>query len=151
LQTCRYGSFLQCDIISLLHIDRNDNDQYGHLNNVISYEYFDTIVNKYLIDECGLGSTLPVVGYVVYSSCSFFGQMKYPDVITAGLSVDSIGASSVTYRIGLFPPGAEGAASAGHFRHAYVHSASRLPVKPLPDDFLAKLQTLLVPTTTSKL
>ncbi|KAG5199950.1 hypothetical protein JEQ12_006429 [Ovis aries] len=26
-----------------------DNDQYGHVNNVVYYSYFDTIINQYLI------------------------------------------------------------------------------------------------------
>lgn len=26
-----------------------DNDQYGHVNNVVYYSYFDTIINHYLI------------------------------------------------------------------------------------------------------
>ena len=26
-----------------------DNDQYGHMNNVVHYSYFDTIIKQYLI------------------------------------------------------------------------------------------------------
>ena len=28
-----------------------DNDVYGHVNNVVYYSYFDTVVNKFLIDQ----------------------------------------------------------------------------------------------------
>ena len=31
-----------------------DNDVYGHVNNVVYYSYFDTVVNRYLIDSGGL-------------------------------------------------------------------------------------------------
>ena len=29
----------------------SDNDIYGHINNVVYYEFFDTIVNNYLIAQ----------------------------------------------------------------------------------------------------
>ena len=129
-----------------------DNDQYGHVNNVVSYSYFDTIVNKWLIDCCGLGTPDGVaasglIGYVVHSQCSYFAQIQYPQLITAGLAVSEIGASSVTYSVALFPPDpASAAASAGTFRHAYVHAASKQPCRPLPPSFREQLQTLLVPS-----
>lgn len=28
-----------------------DNDVYGHVNNVVYYSYFDTVVNQYLIEQ----------------------------------------------------------------------------------------------------
>ena len=28
-----------------------DNDVYGHVNNVVYYSYFDTVVNQYLIQQ----------------------------------------------------------------------------------------------------
>ena len=31
-----------------------DNDIYGHVNNVRYYEYFDTVINRYLIEAGGL-------------------------------------------------------------------------------------------------
>src|SRR5690349_12217889 len=31
-----------------------DNDVFGHVNNVVYYSYFDTVINRYLIDEGGL-------------------------------------------------------------------------------------------------
>jgi acyl-CoA thioester hydrolase len=33
---------------------RNDNDQYSHLNNSIYNLLYDTIINKYLVEQCGL-------------------------------------------------------------------------------------------------
>ena len=41
----------------------SDNDIYGHINNVVYYSYFDSTINRYLIDEGGLdihqGGRLP--------------------------------------------------------------------------------------------
>ena len=31
-----------------------DNDVYGHVNNVVYYAFFDTVINRYLIAEGGL-------------------------------------------------------------------------------------------------
>ena len=31
-----------------------DNDVYGHVNNVVYYSYFDTVINAWLIGEGGL-------------------------------------------------------------------------------------------------
>lgn len=33
---------------------RNDNDQYSHLNNSVYNLLYDTIINKYLVERCGL-------------------------------------------------------------------------------------------------
>ena len=42
-----------------------DNDLYGHVNNVVFYSYFDTAVNKYLIDPGGLDiHAAPIIGIV---------------------------------------------------------------------------------------
>ena len=42
---------------------RNDNDQYSHLNNSVYNLLYDTIINKYLVERCGLQplptSTMP--------------------------------------------------------------------------------------------
>ncbi|WP_423221407.1 hotdog domain-containing protein, partial [Burkholderia contaminans] len=35
-----------------------DNDVYGHVNNVVYYSYFDTVVNEYLI-RAGVGAGAP--------------------------------------------------------------------------------------------
>lgn len=37
-----------------------DNDQYGHVNNVVYYSYFDTIINQYLIRSVR-GSASPIL------------------------------------------------------------------------------------------
>ena len=45
-----------------------DNDVYRHINNVVYYEYFDTVINGYLIEAGGLDiSQSPAVGFSVES------------------------------------------------------------------------------------
>jgi len=43
-----------------------DNDAYGHVNNVVYYSYFDTVVNQYLLEQGVLDVAAgPVIGLVV--------------------------------------------------------------------------------------
>jgi acyl-CoA thioester hydrolase len=120
-----------------------DNDAYGHLNNVVYYSLFDTVVNRTLIEAGALDiERSPVIGLVVETQCNYFAPLAFPQTVEAGLKVASIGSSSVRYEIGLFGPGEERAAACGHFVHVYVDRATRRPA-PLPDLLRATLQGLL--------
>lgn len=80
-----------------------DNDIYGHVNNVTYYSYFDSVINRYLIEEGGLDiHNAPVVGFMVSSSCQFKKPVAYPDALEAGVRVARIGTRSVTYEVGIF-------------------------------------------------
>ena len=117
-----------------------DNDVYGHMNNVVHYSLFDTAINGWLM-EAGLldfktGST---VGLVVETGCQYFAEMAFPDTVIAGIGVERIGTSSVTYRIGLFRNDETTASAQGRFTHVYVDRESRRP-KPLDDLWRALLE-----------
>jgi acyl-CoA thioester hydrolase len=102
-----------------------DNDIYGHVNNVRYYEYFDTVINRYLIDEGGLDiHDGTVVGYAVETFCRFHRPLAYPDVVDAGLRVAHLGRSSVRYEVGLYRAGDGLPAATGHFVHVFVERAS---------------------------
>lgn len=123
-----------------------DNDIYGHVNNVTYYSYFDTAVNRYLI-EAGVLDIHggDVIGLVIETHCNYFAPLAFPRNVEAGIRVAHIGKSSVRYEIGLFEEGEPLAAACGHFVHVYVDRDSRRPTA-LPDTFVAALQTL-VPTS----
>ncbi|MCU0939437.1 MAG: acyl-CoA thioesterase [Burkholderiaceae bacterium] len=109
-----------------------DNDAYGHVNNVVYYSWFDTVVNQYLIAAGALDiERSPVIGLVVETCCSYFSELAFPQAVDAGLRTARIGNSSVRYEIGLFAAGADAASAQGHFVHVYVDRASRKPT-PLP-------------------
>ncbi|WP_245409840.1 acyl-CoA thioesterase [Pararhizobium haloflavum] len=119
-----------------------DNDQYGHMNNVVHYQLFDTAINGWLI-EAGLldvkaGET---VGLVVETGCHYFAEMAFPDQVTAGIATERIGTSSVSYRIALFRATEERAAAQGRFVHVYVDRVSRRP-RPLDGIWRSKLQEI---------
>ncbi|MEJ8573421.1 thioesterase family protein [Microbaculum marinum] len=119
-----------------------DNDIYGHLNNVVYYSLFDTVVNGFLVEN---GLVDPhsgdIIGLVVNSSCHYFAPLAFPQPIEGGLRVDRIGTSSVTYGVGIFAKDGETAAAQGGFVHVYVDAASRRP-RPLPAAMRKALQEI---------
>ena len=122
-----------------------DNDLYGHVNNVVYYSYFDTVVNRFLIDQGGLRiHTAEVIGVVVDSQCSYFSAIAYPEMIEAGLAVSKLGSSSVVYRVGIFRQGEPAAVAAGRFVHVFVGRGDRQPV-PIPANIRAALATIEAP------
>ena len=119
-----------------------DNDVYGHVNNVVYYSYFDTVVNAFLVHEGGLDiESGPVIGLCVESHCRYLASVAFPDVLDAGLRVARIGRSSVRYEVGIFRAGEKTAAAQGHFVHVFVDRATRRPVD-LPDRMRAALTRL---------
>jgi len=122
----------------------SDNDIYGHINNVVYYAYFDSVANRYLIEEGGLdiddGS---VVGYVVNSGCNYFSPISYPEAVEAGLRVDKLGNSSVQYGIAIFKPGEDSPAAYGHFVHVFVERAANKSV-PIPENLRTALEKIAV-------
>lgn len=121
-----------------------DNDAYGHVNNVEYYSFFDTAVNAHLIRHGGLDiHRSPVIGLVVETQCRYKKSLVFPDVVEAGIRVDRIGRTSVTYSVGLFRQGDGEPAAFGHFTHVYVDRASQVPT-PIPEPMRAAMETLLL-------
>jgi acyl-CoA thioester hydrolase len=120
-----------------------DNDVYGHVNNVVYYSYFDTVVNGYLISSGALNiERSQVVGLVVETRCRFFRPVAFPDAVHAGLRVARLGTSSVRYEIGIFRNDEDAAAAQGHFVHVYVDRETRKPTS-LPPEMRAALERIL--------
>lgn len=117
-----------------------DNDMYGHMNNVVHYKLFDTAINEWLI-EAGLLDPYAgaIIGLVVETGCRYHGEAMFPDRITAGIAVERLGTSSVTYGIGLFRNDTDEAFADGRFVHVYVDRETRRPVT-LPEPWRHKLE-----------
>jgi len=106
-----------------------DNDVYGHMNNTVHYQLFDTAVNGYLMEQGLLDfKSGPTVFLVVETGCKYFSELAFPDVISAGLRVKKLGSSSVTYEVGLFRGDVGEASAEGHFVHVNVDRETRQPV-----------------------
>ena len=106
-----------------------DNDVYGHVNNVVYYSYFDTVVNAFLMHDGGLDiESGKVIGLCVESQCRYLSPVAFPDLLDAGLRVAKIGRSSVRYEVAIFRVGGRSAAAQGHFVHVFVERVTRRPV-----------------------
>ena len=121
-----------------------DNDIYGHVNNVVYYSYFDTVINEYLIREGGLDiHDAAVIGVCAESACRFRDSFVFPEPVEAGLRVGELRNRAVRYEVGLFKAGAETAAATGHFVHVFVERDGMRPT-PIPAPIRAALERLLV-------
>ena len=121
-----------------------DDDIYGHVNNVVYYSYFDTAVNGNLIRATGQDiRSQDAIGIVVESGCTFHRELSFPQVIEAGLLVEKIGNSSVTYRVGLFIEEESEPAASGHFVHVYVDREKRRPVR-VPENIRQALRPIML-------
>jgi acyl-CoA thioester hydrolase len=131
-----------------------DNDMFGHLNNAVYYQLFDTAINGWI----GTGVPLDPVttsaqGIVAESGCRYFSELHFPERLVVGVAVTRLGTSSVTYRLGVFRAGEElsdpednepqAIAAIGHWVHVYIDKTSRRPT-PIPDDIRALLSTACV-------
>jgi acyl-CoA thioester hydrolase len=123
-----------------------DNDIYGHVNNVVYYAYFDTVINRYLIAEGGLdihGSAAEgaSIGLCVESHCTYAKPIAFPDDVDAAMKVVHLGRSSVRYSIGIFARNEAEASASGWFVHVFVDAKTRRST-PIPGrirDALARL------------
>lgn len=110
----------------------HDNDLYGHVNNVIYYSYFDTVIGAFAVNEAGLDPWKgDVIGLCVESGCRYHAQIAFPEEIEAGLAIEHLGTSSVRYQIGIFGEGEETARADGFFVHVFVNRQTNKP-SPVP-------------------
>jgi acyl-CoA thioester hydrolase len=111
----------------------NDNDVYGHVNNVQYYAFFDTVINAWLIEEGGLDiHDGAVIGLCAESHCTYHAPLAFPGTVDAGLRVGHLSRSSVRYEVGLFAAGEDEPAATGWFVHVFVDRTTRRPAEPPP-------------------
>jgi acyl-CoA thioester hydrolase len=124
-----------------------DNDIYGHVNNVVYYSYFDTIINAWLIAHAGLDIQQGAqIGLCAESHCKFLAPIEFPKTVEAGLRVEHLGRSSVRYGVGLFVEGDPAPAAEGWFVHVFVDRIARTPTQ-IHAEMRAALATLLMEPT----
>ncbi len=121
-----------------------DNDAYGHVNNVIYYSWFDTVVNRFLIEAGCLDIVRSAeIGLMVESGCRYHRSITYPDAVTIGMRIARLGTSSVRYELAAFRNAEDTASADAHLVHVYVDRATQRPV-PIPDLARAAMQRLLI-------
>ena len=121
-----------------------DEDVYGHVNNVVYYSFFDTAVNGFLIDATGTDiRRLDAVGLVAETQCEFLRELGFPGDVQAGLAVTKLGTSSIVYLIGLFQGDSDEPAAIGRFAHVYVDATTH-KVTPIPESIRAAVTPLVI-------
>jgi acyl-CoA thioester hydrolase len=122
-----------------------DNDAYGHVNNTVYYQWFDSAVNAMLVDQglLDIAAGDPIC-LVVGTSCDYFAPLSFPGDVEVGLAVADLGRSSVRYSLGIFAPGASQAAAGGSFVHVAVSREARKAV-PWPEHWRRVLEQLRTP------
>ena len=119
-----------------------DNDAYGHVNNTVYYEWFDSAVNAWMVEQVLLDiANGDPIALVVETRCTYAAPLEFPQTVEIGLAVAELGRSSIRYRIGIFAEGSEDAAAEGEFVHVVVDRASRRPVE-IPSDWRSKLEAI---------
>jgi acyl-CoA thioester hydrolase len=128
-----------------------DNDMFGHLNNAVYYQLFDTAINGWINTNVAVDPvTIAAQGIVAESGCRYFSELHFPERLVVGVAITRLGRSSVTYRLGIFRSAEELAAeeeqtiaALGHWVHVYIGRTSRRPV-PIPDAIRDLLSTACV-------
>ena len=119
-----------------------DNDAYGHVNNTVYYEWFDSAVNAWMVDQGMLDiANGDPIALVVETRCTYAAPLAFPENVDVGLAVAQLGRSSIRYRIGIFAEGSESAAAEGDFVHVVVDRATRRPVD-LPVGWRIRLEAI---------
>ncbi|MDT5127805.1 MAG: acyl-CoA thioester hydrolase [Mycobacterium sp.] len=131
-----------------VHTRWTDNDMFGHLNNAVYYELFDTAINGWINTSTGVDPvTAPWLGVVAESGCRYFAELAFPDPLVVGLAVTRLGSTSVTYRLAVFGPAEPEVpapvAAVGHWVHVYVDRSTRRPV-PIPEAIRSLLEPAVV-------
>lgn len=118
----------------------SDNDMFGHLNNSVYFELFDTVLNEWMMRETGIDeSVAPVQGVVAEASCRYLAEVAFPGTVDVGVRVARLGRSSVVFTFGLFVEGTEEIATHGQWVQVYIDRETRRPV-PIPDVVRAHLE-----------
>lgn len=141
----RPGPPARSDFVHLRPIQTRwmDNDVYGHVNNVVYYSFFDTLVNAFTVEAGVLDpAASPAIALVVETGCRYHRAIGFPETVEGGLRVDRLGRTSVTYALAIFRAGEEAAAADGHFVHVYVDRDTRRPAE-IPDAVRRVLSGLL--------
>lgn len=121
------------------------------MNNSVYNLLYDSVVNTYLIQHCGLrpkdGGQYGLVGkavhrpprqqlssrvlrinvHPVHSHNDYFSSIAFPAVAELALRVNKLGKSSVTYEVALFEQGCDEVKSVGEFVHVFVDRSTGRP------------------------
>ncbi|CAJ2503227.1 Uu.00g106210.m01.CDS01 [Anthostomella pinea] len=106
----------------------NDNDMYDHMNNSVYNFLFDSIINSYLMEYCGLHPpTSDQHPLMAHAHCDYFSAISYPKIAELCLRVNKLGKSSVIYEVALFEKDVGQVKCVGEFVHVFVDRITQRP------------------------
>jgi acyl-CoA thioester hydrolase len=121
------------DILAPVTTRWSDNDMFGHLNNAVYLELFDTVLNAWMMRETGIDeSVAPVLGVVAETTCRYLAEVAFPEPVEVGVRVARLGRTSVVFEFGLFLEHTTAIATHGEWVQVYIDRETRRPV-PIPD------------------
>lgn len=120
-----------------------DNDAYGHVNNVVYLSFADTVANRFLLDAGLDYQNGPVIGLIAENGCRYHRAITYPEPVDAGLRVAHLGRSSVRYEVGLFVPGEDEARAEVFIIHVWVDRATNKSA-PIPEGIRRALEGIRI-------
>lgn len=126
---------------------------YDHMNNSIYNFLYDSVINTYLIEQCGLHPpTSAQHPLMAHTHNDYFGSISYPAIAELALRVNQLGSSSVTYEIALFEKGLEDVRAVGEFVHVFVDRETGRPnANGMNSTLRQGLEKLLVAKRSSKI
>ena len=122
-----------------------DNDIFGHLNNIIYYSIFDSVINRFLINVCNYNPLKSnIIAITPETRCKFRKSLSYPEKIIAGLSTIKIGNTSIIYDIALFNEKDKTACAEGYFVHVFVNRVKMDEKIKIPEKIKKELQKISI-------
>ena len=123
----------------------NDVDRFGHVNNAIFFELFDTTVNAWLAENGIFQEDCDPMCVVVRHACDYFLEVKPSDKVEIALAIETIGTSSLTYLVALFRAGEDQPAAQGTYVHVAVDRTTRRPT-PIGPEAIRICKSLVIAT-----
>ena len=122
-----------------------DNDIFGHLNNIIYYSIFDSVINRFLINNCDYNPlNSEIIAISPETRCKFRKSLSYPEKVEAGLSTFKIGNTSIIYDIALFKLEEDVACAEGYFVHVFVKRNKMREKVKIPEKIRIELERISV-------
>ena len=116
-----------------------DNDLFGHVNNVEYLSFFDTALTVFEMKHAGIDLINGSIRCVMAeTSCRYHSSVSFPDALTVGLRVAHLGNSSFSYDLAVFREDEDIAAAEGRFVRVLVAMPGQRPI-PIPADLRAAL------------
>ena len=122
-----------------------DNDIFGHLNNIIYYSIFDSVINRFLINNCDYNPlNSEIIAISPETRCKFRKSLSYPEKVEVGLSTFKIGNTSIIYDIALFKLEEDVACAEGYFVHVFVKRNKMQEKVKIPEKIRKELERISV-------